>query len=260
MAIYRNISMNFWTDTKIVDEFSPEDKYFMLYCLTNQYTNLCGCYEISIKQMTRDTGYNEETIMKLLDRFNSKYGVIEYNKENKELYIKNWFKYNWTKSEKLDKPLLEEIKSIKTVVFKEKLIEIYNKRDTVSIPYTYPMDTTVSVSDTVYNNNINNICINIISKLNELNSTNYSTKSKSNIKFIKGRLDDGYTEEDLLLVVEKMSYLWNQPENEKMKQYLRPSTLFRPTNFENYLNMPVDIKRTTKNIHVDLEDFINKGR
>lgn len=154
MAIYRNISMNFWTDTKIVDEFSPEDKYFMLYCLTNQYTNLCGCYEISIKQMTRDTGYNEETIMKLLDRFNSKYGVIEYNKENKELYIKNWFKYNWTKSEKLDKPLLEEIKSIKTVDFKEKLIEIYNKRDTVSIPYIYPMHTTVS--DTVYNNINNN--------------------------------------------------------------------------------------------------------
>ena len=157
MALYRNISMNFWTDSKVIDDFSPEDKYFMLYCLTNPYTNLCGCYEISIKQMIRDTGYNEETIEKLLNRLN-KYGVIQYNKQNKEILINNWFKYNWTKSEKLDKPLLEEIKKIKTLEFKRKISDLYNERDTVSIPYTYTMDTTVSVSvtDTVSVSNKNN--------------------------------------------------------------------------------------------------------
>lgn len=150
MAIYRNVNITFWTDTKVSDDFSPEDKYFMLYCLTNSYTNLCGCYEISIKQMSRDTGYNEETIEKLLERFTNVHKVIFYNKENKELLIKNWHKYNWTKSEKLDKPLLKEIESIKTIDFKRVVAAEYNKRDTVSIPYTYPMDTTVtaSVSDT----------------------------------------------------------------------------------------------------------------
>lgn len=149
MAIYRNINTSFWTDTKVADDFSPEDKYFMLYCLTNSYTNLCGCYEISIKQIARDTGYNEETIEKLLDRFENVHNIMCYNKENKELLIKNWYKYNWTKSEKLDKPLLKEIENIKTVDFKGFVADEYNKRDTVSIPYIYPMDTTVSVSDTV---------------------------------------------------------------------------------------------------------------
>lgn len=151
MAIYRNVNITFWTDTKVSDDFSPEDKYFMLYCLTNNYTNLCGCYEISIKQMSRDTGYNEETIEKLLERFKNVHKVIFYDKENKELLIKNWYKYNWTKSEKLDKPLLKEIENIKTVEFKRIVADEYNKRDTVSIPYIYPMDTTVtaSVSDTV---------------------------------------------------------------------------------------------------------------
>lgn len=154
MAIYRNINTTFWTDTKVADEFTPEDKYFMLYCLTNNYTNLCGCYEISIKQMSRDTGYNEETIEKLLDRFKNVHKIIFYNKENKEILIKNWYKYNWTKSEKLDKPLLKEIESIKTFDFKVFVANEYNKRDTVSIPYVYPMDTTVSVtvSDTINNN------------------------------------------------------------------------------------------------------------
>jgi len=155
MAIYRNIHVTFWSDTKIVDDFTPEDKYFMLYCLTNNYTNLCGCYEISIKQMCRDLGYNEETVKKLLQRFQNVHKIIYYDENTKELFIKNWYKYNWTKSEKLDKPLLEEIKNIKSVEFNRVLVDLYNKRDTVSIPYTYPMDTTDTdtVTDTVSVNN-----------------------------------------------------------------------------------------------------------
>ena len=62
MAIYRNISMSFWTDTKIIDEFTPEDKYFYLYLFTNPHTNLAGCYEISMKQIVTETGYSKETI------------------------------------------------------------------------------------------------------------------------------------------------------------------------------------------------------
>ena len=137
MAIYRNISMNFWTDTKIVDDFTPEDKYFMLYCLTNPQTNLCGCYEISIKQMARDTGYNEEAISTLLDRFSEVYKVIEYDRHTKELLVRNWSKYNWSSSNKLDKPLFEEIQNIKSPKFHNYLAEIYNERDTVSIRYRY---------------------------------------------------------------------------------------------------------------------------
>ena len=156
MAIYRNVHISFWSDTKIVDDFTPEDKYFMLYCLTNNYTNLCGCYEISIKQMCRDLGYNEETVKNLLKRFENVHKIIYYNQDNKEMFIRNWHKYNWTKSEKLDKPLLEEIKNIKTIEFSRVLVNLYNERDTVSIPYIYPMDTTdtVTVSDTVSVNTV----------------------------------------------------------------------------------------------------------
>ena len=36
MASYRNISMDFWTDSKVVDDFTPEDRYIYLYCMTNR--------------------------------------------------------------------------------------------------------------------------------------------------------------------------------------------------------------------------------
>lgn len=102
------------------------------------------------------------------------------------------------------------------------------------------------------------ICERVITRLNELNGTKYSTTSEGNTKYIRGRLEDGYKEEDLMLVVEKMSYLWNQPSEKDMRPYLRPSTLFRPTNFENYLNIPVNKKRTTKGIKLDLNILTRK--
>lgn len=99
----------------------------------------------------------------------------------------------------------------------------------------------------------------VINKLNELNNTKYKPTSEETLKLIKGRLDDGYTEEDLLMVVEKMSYLWNKEpakDEKDMRPYLRPSTLFRKSNFENYLNMPVHKQKlTTKEIPIDIADF-----
>jgi hypothetical protein len=150
MAVYRNISMDFWTDSKVVDDFTPEDRYFHIYILTNPHTNLCGCYEVSLKQIANETGYNTDTVLRLLDRFQNVHRTLEYCKDTKEILILNWCKYNWTASPKLDKPLLKDIESIKNSRFRDYVGFLYNKRNPL-IPYPYPMDTTVSVSvsDTV---------------------------------------------------------------------------------------------------------------
>lgn len=146
MAIYRNIQMAFWTDIKVVDDFTPEDKFFYLYLLTNPHTNLCGCYEISVKQMADETGYSRDTVEKLLKRFAEVHKVAYYSQ--KELLVLNWHKYNWTASEKFRKPLLKEINSVKNDNFKGYLLDLFSGTDTVSIPYPYGSDTTVTVSVT----------------------------------------------------------------------------------------------------------------
>lgn len=76
----------------------------------------------------------------------------------------------------------------------------------------------------------------VIDYLNEKAGTHYRSKNKETQKNIKGRIDDGYTIDDFKLVIDKMCNLWLGTTQEI---YLRPSTLFRPTNFENYLNMNV---------------------
>ena len=159
MAIYRNISLSFWTDAKVDDSFTPEDKYMFLYLLTNPYTNLCGCYEISTKQISHQTGYNEDSVTRILNRLERTHDVIRYNNETKEILILNWGKYNWTKSDKLVKPIKGAIDKIKHTPFREYLTGVFEcfsnlsipyqyPTDTVSIPYPYPTDTTVSVSVT----------------------------------------------------------------------------------------------------------------
>lgn len=151
MAVYRNISLSFWTDSKVDDNFTPEDKYMYLYLLTNPYTNICGCYEISIKQISRQTGYNVESVSKILDRMECVHKVIVYSHETNEVLLLNWGKYNWTRSEKLVKPITAAISNIKCGEFRdyvEKAYENIRNGDTVSIPYQYGIDTTVSVSVT----------------------------------------------------------------------------------------------------------------
>lgn len=117
-SIYRKIYTTFWTDPKVLDEFSPEDKFFYLYLLTNPHSTLSGCYEISSRAIANDTGYNKETVEKLIDRFTN-YGVIEYDPETKEVLLKHWGRYNWTISEKFLKAVVNSIEDIKSAAFKK---------------------------------------------------------------------------------------------------------------------------------------------
>lgn len=160
MAIYRQVQTSFWTDAKVVDDFTPEDKYFYLYLFTNPHTNLAGCYELSMKVMSDETGYSRETIARILDRLEKVHGVLMYSKNTKEVLILNWYRYNWTASEKFRKPLWREISLVKNPSFADYLTDIFNHvgpndvrmpklgMDTVSDEGGYGIDTTVTVSVT----------------------------------------------------------------------------------------------------------------
>lgn len=129
MASYRNIQLSFWTDAKVADEFTPEDKYFYLYLLTNPHTNTCGCYELSIKQMSVETGYSTDTIDRLIERFALVHDIIRYSKETKEMLVINWYKYNWTTSSKLRTSISNNINAIKHEPFRNYLLKCFNGID-----------------------------------------------------------------------------------------------------------------------------------
>lgn len=172
MAIYRNVALSFWEDNKIVDDFTYKDKYFLLYLLTNPHTNLIGCYEISVKQMSNELGLDKSEVEELLTRMEQVHQVIFYAGETKEVLIKNWHKYNWTKSEKLLKKVESLTKYIKSKKLRNYMEEIL-KKYMVSIGYQYTMDTSVSVSVSVSDSDLNinnNININNLDNSTKLNN------------------------------------------------------------------------------------------
>lgn len=79
------------------------------------------------------------------------------------------------------------------------------------------------------------ICKRIIEHLNTVCGTRYKHTTAGNVKDLKLRLKEEYTEEDFYTVIDKKAKEWLGTECEK---YLRPSTLFG-NKFGEYLNQNI---------------------
>lgn len=88
--------------------------------------------------MSFDTGYNIDTVSKLVDFF-IKAEKIRFSEEKNELAIGNWNKYNGSDSPKVQSCINQEIESVK---------------DSLLIQYVYGMDK-VSILDRNKNKNKN---------------------------------------------------------------------------------------------------------
>lgn len=180
MAYYRTVSNSFWTDAKVVDDFTPEDRYFYLYLLTNPHTNLCGCYELSFKQAADEMGYSKDVVERLINRFIGVHKLIDYSKTTKEIIIINWGKHNWTPSEKYMKGVSKEIDTVKNPHFKQYLEDLVENKDTLSIGYQYPMDITSSSSNTISSSNT--VSSSTLNSQDSLNNIQEKPKRKSQKK------------------------------------------------------------------------------
>lgn len=269
MAIYRNVHISFWTDAKVADEMTPEDKYFFLYLLTNPHGNILGCYEFSFKQAEAETGYQKDTIHKLIDRMRNVHHVIDFDEDTREILIIHWYRYNWSASERLKKSLYKTLGTVKTQRFKDylqKVVDAY-PNNTVCIPYAYPNNTvsvpyppvTVSVSESesesdtepatgeIYSPGSKRTTDDtfspqeVVQYLNQVCGTHYRASSKKTQRLIHARQQEGFTLDDFKIVIGKKAEEWGS--NPDMCKYLRPETLFG-TKFESYLNQQGRLSET----------------
>ena len=121
---YRKIHDSFWTDPDI-EELTPEQKYFYIYLITNPNVNQLGLYEFSIKRACFETGYNRDTIEKLLEFFEN-CGKIRRSRKTREILIIKFYYHNKSNSQKL-------ITHINTL--------LSGVKDTSLIQYIYSMHT-----------------------------------------------------------------------------------------------------------------------
>ena len=152
--IKRIVSTGFWEDKKVTDEFSVEDRYFMLYLLTNPHTTQLGIYELSISTMSNETGYNRDVVKVLLDRFQNKYDVIRYSFVTGEIAIKNYLKHSIIKG---GKPVYDcLLKEAKMVDDRSLLSYIYNSLSNKQIDNITVIDFLNYIEKEISNKEINN--------------------------------------------------------------------------------------------------------
>lgn len=134
MSKNRYVRTKFWTDPFIID-LNEKGKLLFLYLLTNQFTNVAGIYEITIRQIAFDTSLKKAEIEKLIKIFQEK---------NKLYYIKSYVIIkNFQKNQDLSPKIKTAIDNII-----EKLPENIKK----TIDYKYPIDTISIETDNINTN------------------------------------------------------------------------------------------------------------
>ena len=151
-AVKRIVSTSFWTDRK-TEDFSPDDRLFFLWLLTNPATTQLGIYEISLKNAAVQLGWSRDSVKVLLDRFARVYGIIFFNENTGEIAIKNYLRHSIIKGGKpVEDCLWKDIKavtdkSLVTKVFRH-LLKYDDLNDTVSKVITiYLKDTNDNDND-----------------------------------------------------------------------------------------------------------------
>lgn len=79
MSKQRYINTKFWSDPWVVDHLNILDRHLFIYFMTNEHTNIAGVYELSIRTISNETGFEREEIARMLKRL-----------EPKVLYIDGW--------------------------------------------------------------------------------------------------------------------------------------------------------------------------
>ena len=208
----RIISTGFWEDEKVIDNFSPEDKYFMLYLLTNPKTTTIGIYKLPKKIAAFELGYTRDTVSVLLDRFQNKYNMIVYLEEEQEIAVLNSLKYTISKGGKpIEDMVNRELKAVKNA---QSLQSVY---DHLSIWWDY--------SDRVIDGIIKEMFEDELSKRKEAKEKNASASASASANAYTDSVDDSYRDSseqhsdkpNESVLSERFDSLWKQYPNKKGK-------------------------------------------
>ena len=139
MALYRHVYLKFWKDDKVMELFSVEEKLLFLFLLTNPNTTQIGVYKILPKEIAFMTGFEEEEVSIMLEK---------YNKLTHEIAIVHWARYNLNKAG--GKPMMDCISSELSRVEDVSLLQV--------------------ILDHIKNENIKKLYINVINREKEESS------------------------------------------------------------------------------------------
>lgn len=176
------------------------------------------------------------TVRAALQTF-EQFGMIEII--NNAITIPNWEKHQSVES--MEKAREQARKRVAR--HRKKQRQLANSNVTCNVTVTHGNAIDIDKEIDKDKEDIYNICPiqEIIEYLNSATGKSYRYQSNNNKKIIQARWNEGYKLDDFKKVIDNMVANWTDTEWEK---YLQPSTLFRESNFDRYLNMVPKIPKT----------------
>ena len=114
MAKKRFVETTFWTDPYIQD-LDPSEKLLYLYCFTNNSSDLCWIYEISLKTISFDTWFEKDMVLKIINRFAKDHKIYYINWW---IYVKNFIKHQ-SSNPSIQKGIERSLESIPDDILEE---------------------------------------------------------------------------------------------------------------------------------------------
>ena len=268
MASYRPVNCDFWSDPDI-EKMSPEEKLFYIFLFTNQRTSESEIYGISVKYMSEMINLPTLKINNLLKSLESAYHKITYDHEKEIIFVHSFMKWNQRgRPEFIKKSIENDVEKSPSEKLWQKWCILYKNHNTVKVVQTrfasclaLPCLESVIKTETPkeegpgetkkeepekYKAEIDEI----LSFFNSTCNSQYRTINKEIVGMITARLDEKYTVAAFKRVIEYKYKQWVV--DEKMRPYIRPSTLFRPTKFPEYLSETTMQKHDERIPHTDI--------
>lgn len=160
--------------------------------------------------------------------------VIE-NHNKKKFDKTNWYRINYEELSKLSSSMAVSSVNPAAEAKPEVQTETKTETKTSQVKTSATAKTEAKAQDKPNNNSkdkYNFDYAKFIDWFNEITGKNFrNTEDKR--KLIRARLNEGFKEDDFYLITRFKVNEWK--DNDKMKRYLRPDTLFIPKHFDNYL-------------------------
>lgn len=180
------------------------------------------------KKIQRMVGGSEDDLKLLI----AKSFIIPF--ESGVVVIKHWKIHNYIRSDRYKETVYREEKD-RLFLKDNNAYTLDAPAPDVGMSVGIPDDTQRDTQDRLGKDRLDqeNIYCSVVSYLNQQAGTRYKATSEKTQRLIKARLNEGFSLDDFMSVIDNMCAEWIG--DAKMQAYLRPETLFG-TKFESYLN------------------------
>lgn len=252
MAQYRKVDSRIWNDGKF-SSLSDKGKLAFFFLLTHPHMTSLGAMRASLPGLASELGWTEKDFREAFGEALSK-AMVKHDEKACFVWLPNFLKYNRPESPNVVKAWVsswdlipecdqktELLQSLKAFV--EGLTEGFAKAFREAMPKDYAYTGAVAVTEVntlsglpdpakpKVSQGIKLQAEEVLSFLNEKASRAYRP-TDANLELIAARLKEGATVDDLKGVVENRVAAWSS--DDKMREFLRPATLFNRTKFSQY--------------------------